>query len=158
MKFTPRSESDIEQEQKERMEANLWPKGSVCDFEVKDAEDTQSKAGNDMIKLTLQVFNDKGKSQFLFDYLLASMAYKLRHAAYACGIGSRYEAGDLSASDFIGKAGRLEIGVQAAKDGYGARNTVQDYVLSDSQFTAAQNAKTETQNLQDIPFNDSIEF
>lgn len=127
MKFTPKSEADI---QASSGSFDPWPSGTY-DFEVAEAEDTTSKAGNDMIKLTLYVFNPEGKRRTVFDYLLASIEYKLRHAAEACGLLSAYEQGMLEAFDFTGKTGRLKLGVQPAKDGYDAKNTVRDYVKDD---------------------------
>lgn len=155
MKFTPKSEAEIQGAADERLASYLWPKGNY-DFEVLDCSDETSKAGNDMIKLMLKVYNADGKTQNVFDYLLESMEHKLRHAAYAVGLGERYEAGDLEAADFEGKSGKLTLDIQPAKDGYAAKNVVKDYVVSDEgqvKASAAKTAKAPRAELDDeIPF------
>lgn len=122
MKVTPKSEKEIAEE-------NLWPVGEYS-FEVLDASDKVSKSGNEMIELKLKVYADDGGHIFVNDYLLDSMAYKLRHASVACNALSKYEAGSLQASDFIGAAGRVKLKRQKSKDPqYADKNVVGDYVV-----------------------------
>ena len=138
MKFAPKSNEQLDTEEKERREKYLWPVGEYG-FEIleqamlygKLAEtfDTKSKKGNDMIVLVVQVFNDKGDSLILADYLLEAMAYKLRHAAEACGLLAKYEAGELHAADFIGKTGKLILEIAKNQDPkYPDKNGVKDYI------------------------------
>lgn len=155
MKFTPKSETEIQEAADERLASYLWEKGDY-DFEVLDCSDEVSKKGNEMIKLMLKVYNNDGKTQNVFDYLLESMEHKLRHAAYAVGLGERYEAGDLEAADFEGKSGKLTLDIQPAKDGYGAKNVAKDYVVSDeaqAKRSAAKTSRVVHEDLDDeIPF------
>lgn len=81
-----------------------------------------------MITLTLHIYNSDGDRRTVFDYLLDSIPHKLRHAAYACGLGAAYEAGNLIGADFYGRTGRAKIGIQPEKDGYQAKNVVRDYI------------------------------
>lgn len=121
MRFEPKSEADV-------ASANLFPAGTY-DFEVQAAEDQVSKAGNEMIKLTLRVYAQDGSFTTVFDYLLESVAYKLRHAAAACGLMRAYDSGRLEASDFEGRSGRCKLRIQKDKDGqYPDKNTVSDYL------------------------------
>ena len=109
--------------------ANLFPAGEY-DFEVVDAKDTVSKAGNDMIVLNLRVYDGMGSSRFVYDYLLDQMAYKVKHAAEACGLLKDYESGKLDAASFVGKTGRVKLTIQASKDPqYDDKNVVKDYVV-----------------------------
>lgn len=133
MKVTTRTEKEIE-------EMNLWPAGEYG-FEIFEAKDTISKVkpdgtgGNEMIELKLKVFNNEGGYKILSDYLLDidSMAFKIRHACDACGLIDRYEAGQITANDFIGKTGYLKLRVQKDKaEKYPDKNTVQDYIVSDT--------------------------
>lgn len=124
MKFTPRSDEEIESE---TSKFGPWPAGTY-DFEVADAADQVSKAGNEMLVLTLSVFNTEGERRTVYDYLLESIAYKLKHAAEACGLHDNYARGDINKYDFFGKTGRLQLRIQPAKDGYAAKNVVRDYV------------------------------
>ena len=131
MKFAPKTEKEVAEE-------GLLPKGEYS-FEVMSAEDKVSKAsGNEMIALKLHVFDDQGEPRIIFDYLLESMARKLRHAAEACGLLTEYESGGLDALDFVGKTGLVKIGIQQDKTGqYPDKNTVTDYVRRGSQQPTA---------------------
>lgn len=123
MKFQPKTERQIAEE-------GLMPKGTYS-FEVFEAADKVSKTGNDMIELRLRVFDAEGNSRgMVTDYLLEKLAYKLRHAADACGILDKYESGEIAAADFSGKYGDLKIGIQSDKEGkYPDKNVVADYVV-----------------------------
>ncbi len=123
MKFAPKTE-------KECAEAGLFPKGEY-DFEVVKAEETVSKAsGNDMIALTLKVYDQDGGSTLVNDYLLEKLPLKLRRAAEVCGLLEDYETGQLHAADMVGKPGRVKLTIQSDKNGqYPDRNSVQDYVV-----------------------------
>lgn len=125
MRFSPQSEAEV---QKSASKFGPWPNG-VYDFEVAESADDTSKNGNDMISLTLYIFNSDGDRRTVFDYLLDSIPHKLRHAAYACGLSSQYEDGNLIGADFYGKTGRVKIGIQPEKDGYQAKNVVRDYIV-----------------------------
>ena len=134
MRFEPKSEAEIQEENP----FTPWPPG-VYDFEVSESEERTSKNGNDMIALTLKVYNTAGESRTVFDYLLSSILYKLKHAAEACGAGDKYERGELTSVDFYGKTGKLKLRIDPAQNGYAAKNAVQDYVVdsrSDTRPTA----------------------
>lgn len=124
MKFSPKTDQQIAEES----EFTPWKDG-VYDFEITAAEDRLSKAGNEMIALTIKVYDVSGASRTVFDYLLESVAYKLRNAASACGVLHLYDGGSLDASDFEGRTGKLKLGTQPAKDIYAAKNIVKDYVI-----------------------------
>ena len=122
MRFDPKSEREI-------AEANLLPPGEY-DFEITDAFESVSKSsGKDMITLKIKVFAEDGSSVFVSDYLLESVAYKLRHACEAVGLLDAYESGELDANDFKNQAGRLKLRIDKDKTGqYPDKNGVQDYV------------------------------
>lgn len=122
MRFTAKSEKEVQEE-------GLLPKGNYS-FEISDAKDEVSKSGNEMIKLILNVYDENGNSRLIFDYLLESIAYKLRHAAEACGLLEKYESELLIAEDFKGKTGIVSVGIQKDKTGnYPDKNTIKDYVI-----------------------------
>jgi hypothetical protein len=150
MKFQPKSKSEIDSD-------GLLTPGEY-DFEIVTAEDTISKSsGNEMIKLKVNVFDANGGKRTIFDYLMPSVAFKLRHAAEACGLEDEYESGNLEAFDFEGKTGRCKVNIQKDKSGqYPDKNGIADYIPLVTTGTVekkTQRAKTKAEDLDDsIPF------
>jgi Protein of unknown function (DUF669) len=134
VKFTPKTDEELATE-------NLLQPGDY-DFEVSDAEETISKAGNSMIKMKVKVFDDLGSYRVVFDYLMESVAYKLKHAAKAVGLGDAYERGELEAYDFINRSGRCKINIQKDKSGqYPDKNGITDYLVDEATKTEARTVK-----------------
>lgn len=149
MRFTPKTEKEIQEE-------NLLPIGTY-DFEIYRTEDKVSSGGNDMIELGLRVYGTDGSTKFVTDYLLESMAFKLRHASEACGLLAKYESGTLEAQDFLNKTGQAKIKIQSDKTGkYSDKNVVADYIKSDSKAIIASTAKPYPND--DPLLNDEIPF
>ena len=118
MRFEPKSEDEV---------AFVVPPGEY-DFEVDKAEHQVSKKGADMIKLTLKVWGPGGKPFTIFDYLLESVAAKLRHFCAATGLLGLYESGTLEPHHCEGKSGTVRL--KKKTDDYGTKNEVSDYVVS----------------------------
>lgn len=147
MRVAPKSEKEI-------AEMGLWPAG-VYGFEILEAEETTSKSGNDMIRLSVRLFDDHGNYTNVYDYLLEQMAAKLRHCAEVCGVLTDYENGELSAVSLIGKTGRCKLIVQKDKAGqYPDRNAIADYVRAkDTNGGSTVPPKARKADLDDeIPF------
>ena len=149
MKVTPRTDKEI-------AEMNLWPEASYG-FEVIEGLDKVSKSGNEMIELKLKVYNDDGGFIFVKDYLLDSLAYKIKHAAEACELVDQYNAKSLIGMDFVGKCGTLKLKIQKSKDSaYADKNVVGDYIVKKDGETAIMNgsaSKPVEQVIQDeCPF------
>lgn len=139
LKFKPKSEDELREE-------NLFPKGEY-DYEVIDAEDCKSKAGNDQIKVKLNCFGPAGRSQHVYDYLQGgAILYKLRHFCASNGLIEKYEAGTLSAQDCIGRCGKVKLKVEPAGD-FPAKNSVTDYIVPKDE------AKAKEEEEDDVPFN-----
>src|ERR1700685_2226750 len=119
MNFQPKTEQQI-------ADSRLLPKGEY-DFEIIDAEEKTSAAGNDMVELKVRVTNANDLSRTLTDYLLPKRAGKLRNCCAACGILDKYDSGCVSHDDFPGRKGRLKLAVEKKK-GYEPRNVVADYL------------------------------
>lgn len=140
MKFSPKTDKELK-------EANLLQPG-IYDFEVIAAEDKTSAAGNEMIALNMKVYGDN-RIVYVTDYLMEKMAFKLRHACDACGLLKQYESGELQASDFEGKSGKVKLKIDTDKEGkYADKNGVADYVKSESN---AELAKSVTDD-DSVPF------
>jgi hypothetical protein len=123
MKFQPKSEQEI-------ADSRLLPKGEY-DFEILDAEEKISAAGNDTIQLMVRVSNGNGLTRTLTDYLVAQRAGKLRNCCAACGLLEQYDRGAVNDNDFPGKRGRLKLMVEKKK-GYPDRNTIADYLTNEA--------------------------
>lgn len=120
MQIKPKTEQEIQEE-------GLF-KAGVYPFEVVKAEDKQSKAGNEMIELNLRVFGAGDQTTFVRDFLLESMAHKLRHAVVKMLGEDVYNSGSFSAADFKGREGWVKIGIEKGKDAFPDKNRVIDYV------------------------------
>jgi hypothetical protein len=117
MRFQPKQEHELR---------DVLPKG-IYTAEVFDAQDTKSKAGNDMIKLNLRVYHNDGKV-LLNDYLIEDLAYKIRHFCVAAGILDVYERGELSAADCKNHTIQVRLTVKKSEE-YGDQNNIADYVV-----------------------------
>lgn len=125
MNFTPKTEAEVSA-------FELFPVGEY-DFDVIKATDEISSAGNEMIKLELDIYAANGNKTRVFDYLLEVLAYKLKHFCDCVGLSKEYEEGKLNAAKCKGKAGRCKIGIQKDKTGeYPDKNVVKDYCKSEN--------------------------
>jgi hypothetical protein len=140
MTFDPKTEKEVS-------EAACAPAGEY-DFDVLNAEDTLSKSGNPMIKITIGLYIDGSVKNRVFDYLLPAMEAKLRHFCDTVGLLKQYEAGTLEAADCVGRSGRVKIGIEPAGQ-YPAKNVVKDYVCRPAKPLAQTDVK---QDEGDIPF------
>jgi len=106
-----------------------WPAGEY-DFSIQDAGEETSTAGNEMIKLTLHVFNRAGNRRTMFDYLVNTekWQWKVRHFAESVGLIKSYEAGNMDARDVLNRDGRLKLRIKPKRGDYAANNAVNDYL------------------------------
>ena len=128
MRFEPKSEDQLKAE-------TMLPDGDY-DFQVMEAQDAVSKQGNDMIKVKLRVFTSNGE-RHLYDYLMPSMGFKLRHFCESTGLLSRYDAGTLEAGHCLRREGIASIEQEAGKNGYPPKNRVADYVVKQKDIKRA---------------------
>lgn len=119
MRFTPKSQAQLDED-------NMLPPG-IYDFEVQSAEEATSKAGNEMIKITLKVFRPDGGHMLITDYLMEKLAFKLRHFHETTGRMDCYEAGGITAYECQGLTGRVKLKQKAAEGEFRAKNEVADY-------------------------------
>jgi hypothetical protein len=103
----------------------------VFQFEILQAWEKTSQAGNPMFEIRVQVTNGDSVSRTLADYLLPKgiRAEKLLHCCISCGIRDLYDSGSLPASAFVGKRGRLRLGIEKRK-GFPDRNVIEDYIAA----------------------------
>lgn len=118
-----------------------WPAGEYP-FEIKECSEEISKAGSEMLKLTIHIFNKDGASRTVFDYLLGTDKgqWKVRHFAKSVGLLASYEAGSLDINDVFGRSGRCKVSVRPERDGFQAQNQVVDYLGEAASQTPARRA------------------
>ncbi len=124
MKFTPKTDEQLSSE-------NLMPEG-VYPFEVLEASNQTSKAGNSMIKLKLSVYCGESP-RIVFDYIMEKMPFKLKHFCRVTNQLQRYNAGTLEAQDCAGKCGNVQIAIEETT-GFPSKNVVKDYVMNQDQI------------------------
>ena len=151
MRVNPKTEEELQ------LMGLLQP--GVYDFEVVEAQDKVSKSGNEMIALTLQVWDINGKPHTVYDYLLDAMSYKLRHFAESVGLLDKYLAGNIEASDCRLASAKVEIIIQKGGEKLGGgsypdKNSVKDYIVRKGNLSIVPNNPT----LADNSFNDDIPF
>lgn len=151
MNFSPKTQAEIDA--MGLMKAGSYP------FQVKNAKDKMSKNGNEMIELTLEVFDQEGRAFNIFDYLLESMPGKLFGFCTTTGLEQKYHAGSLEAGDCIGKSGYAEIEVQKGKENpqggtYPDKNNVKKYIVkpAGSIPSVYQSGTGKAEFDEDVPF------
>lgn len=153
MKFDPKTEEEI-------TTSNLLPEGEY-DAEVLTAEETVSKAGNPMIKINLNVFGEEHGNTRVFDYLMGSVAYKLRHFCASAGLLERYEAGDLEADEIANRTCKVKIVIkQDEEKKYPPKNEVRDYIVPADYVhsTSAKERPAPKKFVQPAPDDSDIPF
>jgi hypothetical protein len=121
MKFQPKSETQLTEDR--------LAKDGDYDFQVLEASDKKSKAGNQMIELKLGIFNGDALRWHVYDYLVPQMEVKLRHFCDCTGLLAVYESGALAAEACRGRAGRCRLIIEEAEGSYPDKNVVKDYIL-----------------------------
>lgn len=127
MRFSPKSAEELEND--------VLLEEGIYDFQVALASNEISQKGNEMLKLSLQIWDKEGRIHCIFDFLVEAMAYKLRHFCEATGLMQKYESGDLNPNDCINKRGKVEIIIKEGNiknDGsrYRNSNAVKDYIVT----------------------------
>lgn len=126
MRFTPKSEDELNP---------LIPAG-VYDVEVLKAEEKLSKAGNEMIALTLRIYLADGNTALVNDWLMEKVQYKLLNFCNATGLRSVYDSGELQADHCVGKSVKVKLAIKT-DEVHGDQNAVKDYVCEKKPKPAA---------------------
>jgi len=131
MRTTPKSNGDL----RKAMAASKPLAPGHYDAEIREAHETVSKRGNPTVALRLGISDGKGgereEPDWLTDSSFAAAAAKLRSICEAVGALDRYEAGEVSAEDFVGRRVRVLLEIER-KRGYPDRNRVVSYSAADT--------------------------
>ena len=150
MKFTPKTEKDIN-------ESRLLPAG-IYDFKIADAVPKTSgpnskNPGTPYIGLRMQVWSAEGAMRFVDGMLHPAMEAQLRHFCEVGGLMEHYEAGTLQAENCVGVAGKVKLRMREAEGNFGAKNEVQDFVVTQDKPAKAKPAPVKVAaNEDDVPF------
>lgn len=100
------------------------------DGEIALAEETHSKAGSEMLKLTVRVWAGSGGPRTVFDYVVnPGGLWKLKQIASASGQMDKYEAGSMGAGDLNGVSVRVGVKTQKDKTGqFEDKNVIARYL------------------------------
>lgn len=154
MRFEPATAAKAEEQAKAA--SGLWKPG-IYDFEVSEASEGQSKAGNGMFTVQIDIYDHEGKRKTIFDYLMPDnefFGFKVRHFAESIGMLKEYDSGALDANDLFNRTGKCKVGIQKGKDGYNDKNVIRDYLKSSSNGTAPKEVAARAQ----APLDDEIPF
>lgn len=151
MKYQYKSPEDLEAER---------PQLSVgkANFEIVGAEDAVSKSGNEMIKLSVKVWDKDGNSGVLFDYLPCNVAFKIRSLCLAIGKPDWYAPDfDLQAQMLVGQCGDCGLAIEKSQDPqYPDRIKIKAYYEADE--GAAKIDKSTKAVSSTADFDDDIPF
>jgi hypothetical protein len=89
-------------------------KDGVYDAVIAASIDKQSSSNNPMMEITLQVFDENGKSREVKDYIVftKSMMWKVIQFAESAGLLNQYEQGTLCSEAALGNRLTVKIGVE----------------------------------------------
>ncbi len=133
MNFEPKTREQAEKEN----QFPVWNPGKYR-FYIAKAEEQLSKKGNKMIELTLNVYNDVGEMQVVFDYLMPTLSLKLLDFCEAMNLMREYNSGTLLVKDLTEREGSLFLRIkpkaknkETGKE-YAERNEVNTYIAETS--------------------------
>jgi hypothetical protein len=91
----------------------------VYAFQVADAIDTTSLAGNSMVRLDLMVWDEERRLYRIPDWLLPlpGFAAKVRSFFEAASMQTKYATGNIVAADCLGVHGRVKIYIKKSDGG-----------------------------------------
>jgi hypothetical protein len=136
--------------------AEVLPDGSEWEFEITNAQEKESQAGNQLIELCLRILNGAGKGQLVYDNLTFTEKAYFRIDQFRVATGDKLVPGQeaiLEAEDCIGRHGRVVLKI----DNYQgrARNKVDFYVTDQVRSTKTATTpvgKNELGEPGDVPF------
>ena len=126
MKFKPLSKDELKNSEVK----DLLPDGEYKFFVLR-GNLGESKAGNQMLTVKIEIFGAKMASHHIYDYLLPehrSMGYKLAQFMESISMGDQYTSGNLEVDTLTGKSGTAQIGTQEASGEWPAKNVVKRYI------------------------------
>jgi len=144
MKFKPQTEEQAASAERRPLRAGIY------DAEVLEVTETQSKAGNDMLKLKLGVFRPQGGQDWVYDYI-TDTSYRLAQLMIACEMSEQYLKGEVDADEIRGKCFKVTLKIDPARGDFSERNSVGRYGIAMPKLTAS-NKEDDEEEGDEIPF------
>ena len=112
-------------------QANTLIRKGEYDLEFAVVEQTKSKKGADMWKLTVKVWPGGGV-RTVFDYIVFPQGlWRLKQIAAACGLQDKFDSGEMETSDIQGKSARGAVDIKEDKE-FGDKNIITRYLPQDA--------------------------
>lgn len=139
MNFDPFTEEELIKED------TLSP--GLYEFQIKEAFEILSKAGNPMFKIVLNVENSDGLGCDIHDYLVLTTQcrWKLKQFAKSCGLEDKLKEGIINEEDLIGKKGECETKIEKTDNGDFLK--IKKYIINSNDSTNINHILDD-----DIPF------
>lgn len=149
--FTPLTDEQLDS-------INLIEDG-IYNFEVTKSTRKTSKSGNPMAELQLMVWDNQGKTHYIFDYLVFSQVNlnikKISHFCKSVGLASEYSKGEIpeALEHYCGKVEVSSQDPQPKSTGgfYPKKNVVVDYVFGNVENKSSKEESKDFHD-DDIPF------
>jgi len=156
---------DVMSEQEAIEERFSLLKEGNYDAVIISSQDKQSSTGNPMMDITLQVFDDQGRSRDVRDFLVFTkkMMWKIIHFSNSAGVLKEYEDGKLCSEVALGKRVQVKIIIEEGKEipadklngkpsgsKYQDKNKVEDYIKKE--ISEIIENKIENNLNDEIPF------
>jgi hypothetical protein len=126
------------------------PKGEY-EVEINEVVQKVSKAGNDMLELTLTAYAEDGSKVRLFDYIVNdSGLWKLKALCKAVGI--EFD-GTLEEQLLVGKRMKAKIDLRKSTDKYPEKNQVAEYL-----YSGVQKVEQKLGTVKPVVADDDIPF
>lgn len=144
MKYSYKTPQELESERPMLSEGE-------ADFEIVKAEDAISKSsGNEMIKLSVKVWDSEGQTAIIFDYLVSTVPFKIKQVCESVGRPEWYAANyDLNPGDLIGQSGKCVLKNEKNQDPqYPDRLKIASYLKGSASEAATINKPVSTANTE----------
>jgi hypothetical protein len=136
----------------EDMTDDIWPDGTYP-ARIEKAEETRSKQGNDMLKLTVSVLSPDGQSQTVYDYITYKRkpdVQRLEGLTSAIGKREQHDKGALEPRHLEKREVSVMLGYETSRNPqYPDRNKILAYTPANRSATVAAGAVDED---DDVPF------
>ena len=119
------------------------------EIEIVNVEQKVSKAGNDMLELTINAYDEEGKKVQIFDYIVnPSGLWKLKKI---CDASSIEFTGEIEEQNLVGISMMAKVTVRKATDKYPERNQIADYLTGIAKTESATITKQQVEDVE-VPF------